>query len=93
MITDYVINTKYSTSFIWNAHKMERLYIPPKSFHLHRVHCITDAISHLIVDKVKKGESKHKVALQINMGVSTGNQIVKRYRLTGSIDNHHRSGH
>jgi len=52
---------------------------------------IPDVIRHLIVDKVKKGESQRKVALQLNMGVSTVNQIVERYLLTGSIDNRHRS--
>jgi len=52
---------------------------------------IPDGSRHLIVDKVKQGESQRKVVLKLNMGVSTVNQIVKRYRLTGSIDNRHRS--
>jgi len=52
---------------------------------------IPDVICHLTVDKVKKGESQRKVALQLNIAVSTVNQIVKRYCLTGSIDNRHKS--
>ena len=34
------------------------------------------------MDKVKKGESHRKVDLQLNMGVSTVNQIVRLYLLT-----------
>jgi len=53
---------------------------------------IPDAIRHLIVDKVNQGESQRKVSLQLNVCLSTVNEIVKRYRSTGSTDNRCRSG-
>ena len=52
---------------------------------------IPDAIYHLIVDKVKQGESQCKVSLQLNACLSTVSKIVMCYRVTESTDNIHRS--